>query len=111
VWRVNGLLNIAAGADAWIKKPAIAKLLKGALIKLKTLALENWIATPSKSEPGEVLNCGLNKLSTAAGAIQIIHAQKEFAARCARPHLRNPERAGMTEMKKTGRRRRDASAI
>ena len=66
---------------------------------------------PSQAEPAQVFDDRLPELGLAAVAIKVFHPQQQPAAGIPGALPRQPKRAGVPQMKKTGGRRRDSTAI
>jgi hypothetical protein len=66
---------------------------------------------PCQSEPAKVVVHSLNEIQPEANGIQIVVAQDKHSSGGACAFRGDPKGAGVTKMKVTGRRRREAPAI
>ena len=70
VWSVDRQHHVAARADARINQSARAQFLESRFILRQSVALENRLAAPMKSEPGEVFDGGLQEFGPATRAVE-----------------------------------------
>jgi len=111
--------HILPRTNTWINHPPPTQRLPSPQIKLTSLALCIWSAspaairpfTPLNPEPTQIFKHRRNKLRTAPLRIQIFVAKKKLAMMLNRPPRRHPKRPRMPEMQQPSRRRRNPRTI
>ena len=71
--------DIGAGAEAWIDQAAIAQPLERFGIDVRALRLDQHRFVPLQPEPAQILEDRVDKLGPAAGRVEILDPDQEFA--------------------------------
>ena len=82
--RVQGVLDLAPRARAWIDKPVLSQLLQCASINPESLGLTQNGLFPSDAEPAKIIQKTGLVAWLCAGDVQILDSQKETAVRTTR---------------------------
>jgi hypothetical protein len=99
-----------AGSEQTVKRGAIERDARALKVGSEpTAAVRAFL--PLEAEPAKVFEHGGSEFRPATIGVEVFVAENELAGVFARALLRDPKRAGMAEMQKTGGRRREAAAI
>ncbi len=96
-----------AGAEAGVDEAGGLQPVERFRVERQPLGLEDYLAVPVDSEPGEVLDDRVDMLGAGAAGIDVLDPQKEGAVAAPGEIVGEQGRESVAQMQPTGRARRE----